>query len=158
MRKQLDSFWSWGDERYTGIVLGNFFWVTYHSGYERNRRITNEKNRAFGYVADCHGSTMVHCVRSKGYLDPIAILGVFMLTFCLAVLFCWLSFFSHDIPDMKQVILTMPFVISIVCTIFGAIISYIQTGMTERGIYGRYVLMALLHHPEDPQNHIEDYE
>lgn len=159
MRRQLGSFSSWGDERFTGIIVGNFFWVTYHSGYEWNRKFTNEKNRAYGFVRDCHGSTMVHCIRTKGYLDPISMVAMFAFLFCIWCGIGWFVFLTRNLMDyMKEILLPLSVIGSFFGTLIASISSYIYTGITERGIYGRYVLMALLHHPEDPDNHVKDYD
>ena len=43
LRSNLGPWYAFGDERLTGFVIGKFFSVVYHSGYEWNRRATNEK-------------------------------------------------------------------------------------------------------------------
>ena len=57
-------------EHVSGIVIGPFFSVAYHSPYEWNRRITSECNRAWGYVQEIDGKTTVGFVRGKGLLTP----------------------------------------------------------------------------------------
>ena len=57
-------------ERVTGIVLGRFFSVAYHSPWEWNRRITSECNRAIGYVKGTGEGTEIHFIRSRGLLSP----------------------------------------------------------------------------------------
>ena len=158
MRRQLGSFTSFGDPRFTGIILGNFFWITYHSGYEWNRRITNEKNRAFGFVKDWHGSTMTYCVRTKGFLDPVVIPFMFALLFCVSYLIVWFVSSTRQVSGMSEILLPMSLIFAAVYTLIVAVATYIRAGITERGNYGRYMLMALLHHPEDPENHLEEYD
>lgn len=155
MRRQLGSFSSWGDERYTAIILGSFFWVTYHSGYEWNRRITNEKNRALGFVRDSYGGCTVHCFCTRGYLDIVSGLAMFAISFGLCWFLTW--FMSLSDPVLNEMLLFLPLIESVFATLVTAVTSFVHTGMTERGCWGRLMLLALLHHPEDPENNIEEY-
>ena len=50
MKEQMSGFTEFGIERFTGTIIGGFFSITYHSGHEFNRRITNEKHRAIGFA------------------------------------------------------------------------------------------------------------
>lgn len=156
MRQRMDSLLNMGDERYTGIIVGSFFWVTYHSGYEWNRKITNEKNRAFGFVHDDSTGCCVRCVCTKGYLDPFAMIPLFTFLLILTSLVGSLTMLDNG-GDFRDEFLAFTLGFSAVYTLIFAVASFIQVSMTERGCQGKSYLMALLHHPEDPYNHIYDY-
>lgn len=158
MKSRMGSFWKWGDERFTGFFLGNFFYVTYHSGYEWNRRITNEKNRAMGFILDRHGSTSVHFIRTRGYGDPFSVISLFLLFFAVCAAMIWFMNLYDKIYYFHEIWLPFALGVSIFETLLIAVSSVFRDGITERGIWGRYMLMALLHHPEDPENHIEQYD
>ena len=158
IRNNLGSYSDFGSERYTGIVLGRFFWVTYHSGYEWNRRITNEKNRAWGYVKDTNHGCRVCGFRTLGLLDPLMILLILVLYSAVAAICVYLrfveEFWSPD--EIKTLAVTMAVVVA-VATAFVALYSGFVTMVTERGQMGKSYLLALLHHPDDPYNHLNEY-
>ena len=58
------------DERVTGMVLGRFFSVAHYQGYEWNRKITSECNRAWGFVREVDGELEICFFRGKGLLAP----------------------------------------------------------------------------------------
>lgn len=158
VKSRMDSFWKWGDERFTGFFLGNFFYVTYHSGYEWNRRVTNEKNRAMGFIDDRCGGTVVRFWRTRGYADPFSILSMFLLCFVGVSVMFWFMGISDGHRYFYDLMLPLALGVSVTETLLSALITSWKHGITERGIWGRYMLMSLLHHPEDPENHVEEYD
>ena len=79
LREQLDSWFAFGQSRFTGIVLGNFLYITSHAGYEWNCKITNQKSRAIGFVTDYGGDCKVSVITTRGYLDPVSMLLWYLL-------------------------------------------------------------------------------
>lgn len=86
MKQQMGRFTDFGIERLTGVVIGKFFSVTYHSGHEFNRRITNEKHRAIGFVKPCEDGTEVLCIRLAGMTNPLSLIGLFSFCFLICLL------------------------------------------------------------------------
>ena len=136
IRNHLSSFSDFGMERYTGIIIGRLFWVTYHSGYEWNRKITGEINRAWGFVREKDGATEVRFIRGKGLLAPswmlfITILGVLTLCF--------------NIGEMMTEYWPACFAISLVVGVTTAI----QASFTENGIAGEGEITRFLRDPKE---------
>lgn len=139
MKSHMESFTDFGVQRYTGIFVGRFFSVTHHSGHEWNRRITNEKQRAIGFVAkDAEGCT-VHCIRLAGYTNPISLI---VLTLLYSLAFC----VQEQGFDLLLKVWWMP----VVCTLLTAVISAAASCWTERGEEGARMINALLIDPVDP--------
>ena len=123
------------DERVCGTVLGPFFSVAYHSPHEWNRKITDEVNRAWGYVRQTNGTTQIYFIRGKGNLSPFWI--------AVYALICYIMFlfsFGHE-AVFPWVSLALSLVICII-TAFGSLI-------TEAGAAGFHEVTRLLQHPED---------
>ena len=77
------SILEFGEERFYGFLWKNFFYVTYASGHEWNRRITNEKNRAVGLAIDKGQETHLYYLHFRGSADPISVLIGFAMTWLL---------------------------------------------------------------------------
>ena len=88
IKERLGSYFAWGTERFTGWFLGRFFYVTHHAGYEWNRRITNQKNAAFGYVRKTEHGSDVRCFLFQGVLCPQYLLP-YLLIFGIYLLVTW---------------------------------------------------------------------
>ena len=123
------------DERVCGTVLGSFFSIAYHSPHEWNRKITDEVNRAWGFVKQADGKTQVYFIRGKGNLSPF--------WFVIYALFCYLMLLvnlDHD-PVLVWV--------SLGISLFMCIVTAFQSSITEAGAAGFHEVTRLLQHPED---------
>ena len=152
------SFWDFGSERFTSVILGRFFWVTYHSGFEWDRKITNPKNRAWGFVKNTKEGCRVYGFRTMGFLDPLMFFLVLLLYSAVAAACIYFRFSElyWDDDSLRSVILTMALFV-VVMSVIVAVSSAIMTSVSERGQLGRKYLLALLHDPDDPYNHINEY-
>ena len=70
MKDQMGSRLALGAERFTGYFIGKLFCVTYHCGYEYDRRFSNPINSALGYVKESEDGCEVRFVKLKGILNP----------------------------------------------------------------------------------------
>lgn len=139
MKQQMGSFSAFGTERLTGIIIGRFFSITYHSGHEFNRRITNEKHRAIGFARPCEDGTKVSCIRLAGMTNPLSLIGLF--GFCLLI--CFLRG-GLELALMPEMLLANAAVTSI-----AALITAFTSSITERGKEGSRMLTAFLMDPVD---------
>lgn len=139
MKQQMGSFTAFGTERLTGIIVGRFFSITYHSGHEFNRRITNEKHRAIGFARPCEEGTKVSCIRLAGLTNPLSLIALFSLFFIVCL-----------IRDGLEVAL-MPelLMIDVALTLIVALITAFTDSITERGQEGSKMLTAFLMDPVD---------
>ncbi len=80
MKDRMAGHLEFGNERFTGFFFGSFFSVTYHSGYEWNRRISNQKNTAIGFVRKDANGCSVSFICLKGLLAPAQFLRAFLLS------------------------------------------------------------------------------
>lgn len=135
----MSSFADFGSERFTGIIIGSFFSVTHHSGYEFNRRVTNEKHRAIGFARPCGDGTEICCIRLAGMTNPLSLIGLF-------ILFCFISLLRAGI---EYVPIPHVLIISAVATVLTALISAICDSLTARGQEGSKILTAFLKNPTD---------
>ena len=138
MKDQMSSLTDFGMERLTGLIIGPFFSVTYHSGHVINRRITNEKHRAIGFVKPCEEGTQISCVRLAGMTNPISLIVIFAswLLCCLLV--------EPGLAFLPGVLWT-----GIVLTAFLAAYTAFTHSITERGQLGSKMLTAFLIDPEN---------
>lgn len=85
LKSRMDRHFELGVERCTGFFLGSLICVTYHSGWEWNRRIRNQKNTALGIVRNTETGCEVRYINLKGLLAPQYLLGllVFLVLSCL---------------------------------------------------------------------------
>lgn len=139
MKEQMSGFTEFGIERFTGTIIGGFFSITYHSGHEFNRRITNEKHRAIGFAKPHEGGTRISCVRLAGMTNPLSLLGIFSFGFLIFLLRGGI-----EIALMPQVL-----IINLAITVVVALITAITDSVTERGQEGSKMLTAFLIDPID---------
>ena len=139
MKEHMSGFLEFGMERFTGIFIGRFFSVTYHSGHEFNRRITNEKHRAIGFVRPRENGTEITCIRLAGLTNPLSLIVLYS--------FCFLMFLLAGGMEMAQ----MPLVWWICAgwTLAVALGTAFTDSITERGQEGSRVLTAFLIDPID---------
>ena len=136
LKANLGSIFSFGEERVAGTVIWRFFSITSHAGYEWNRRITNEKQRAIGFAKPDGEGTKIYCIRLAGLTNPISLAALFL--FCMAISLVKMEGLS--VAALQ---------ISLVTTVLTAIISAIGDSWTERGMEAYHTLTAYLTDPAD---------
>ena len=141
------NYFCFGEERFTGFVIGGFFSIAYHSGYEWNRRITNEKNRAIGFVRKNGAGCKVYAVRLRGYTNPLSIIILFAVFLAILTLrqgnyaSGWERWFN---PTNIW--------FALLGTGISVGISAAAAFTTERGQRGWAMVTSLLHCPDDYLN------
>ena len=137
MKEHMSGFTEFGIERFTGIILGRFFSITYHSGHEFNRRITNEKHHAIGFARPSGDGTQIFCIRLAGMTKPLSIITMYGLLVFMVLLIEGAQFaFS---PAMLT--------INAVLTAMVALGTAFADSITERGQEGSKMLTAFLIDP-----------
>lgn len=137
MKGSLEDMFAFGEERFIGTIIGPFFSVTYCSGHEFNRKITNEKSRAIGFVREIDGQTEVFCVRLKGLTNPVSL--------CLLYALCIIMFALVDISALAEPAVWWG---SLVATGMIGLITAVQDSLTEQGQRGSETLTRILLNPE----------
>lgn len=137
LKNNLDGIFEFGEERVAGTVIWRFFSITSHAGYEWNRRITNEKQRAVGFAKPDGDGTKIYCIRLAGLTNPISLVALFLL--CMVISLFKIEGFS--VAALQ---------ISLLTTVITAIISAIGDSWTERGHEAYRTLTAYL---VDPKNY-----
>lgn len=137
LKNNLDGIFEFGEERVAGTVIWRFFSITSHAGYEWNRRITNEKQRAVGFAKPDGDGTKIYCIRLAGLTNPISLVALFLL--CMVISLFKMEGFS--VAALQ---------ISLLTTVITAIISAIGDSWTERGHEAYRTLTAYL---VDPKNY-----
>lgn len=135
LRQQMGSWFDFGQSRFTGLIIGNFFYITNHSQYEWDRRYNNPKCRATGFVTKCGDETLVHTITTYGDFDLISMIKWLPLTFLIVC--------------TKRISLPMPQAIGLAFAIsaLACTIVSIGTWFTERGHDNMYELRKLLENP-----------
>lgn len=146
LRSRLGSFLSIGTERFTGVAFGRFFSITHHAGYEFNRRITNERNNAIGYIKKTPDGVQVRYWRTKGITTPQALLLWIPIMFLLSLLLC----LENGIYESWVAVLS-----TFGLTLFVSAVSAFCDSLTERGKHGEMEVYALLYDPSDPLAYLD---
>lgn len=120
--------------------------MAYHSGWEWNRKVSNEKNRAIGYVKDTAEGTEVRFLRLYGYSNPLSLAILFLIGFFAGLL----ALSGAEYHREMNAKLIFGAQCGACVMVFSTLESVIASCVTERGQYGRKVLMAYLNNPEDP--------
>lgn len=136
LRHQMESWFAFGQRRFTGIVSGNFFCITSHSGFEWNRRYTSHKNRAIGFVKESGEGSEVSVILTAGFMDPVSILLLYGL-----YVFCIAFQGGRITPNPTE------HIFAIILALATAFISYIADSFTQRGRESLADLLTLLHNP-----------
>lgn len=123
-------------ERVTGVTIGQFFSVAYYCPYEWNRRITNECNRAIGYVKEVDGESEIHFIRSAGMLSPLWLLF-------------WTTVFSVFYYVKLEEISFFSVVLCAVIAFVLCVVTAFIDSMTEEGVQGAGVITSLLQKPDE---------
>ena len=80
LRQQMGSWSDFGQGRFTGLILGNFFYITSHSNIEFHYgKIFIVKSRAIGFVTNCNGEAKVRVITLYGGIDPLSLLRNFVI-------------------------------------------------------------------------------
>ena len=150
VKEQMSGHFELGAERFTGFFLGPCFHVTHHAGHEWNRRYTNEKNAAVGYVRKTEDGCELRFILFKGFLCP----AQFLFWQCLFVLPYFFIFLLNEVtaPDLLWPTL------GICCgflTLFLATATFFES-LTERSEEGRRILLAFLIDPNDPFSYLNN--
>lgn len=137
MKGSLESRFDFHSERIVGTVIGPFFSVVHCAGYEWNRRITDEKNRAIGFVRTRDTGTQVCFVHLTGMTNPLSLIGMYAL--CIAM-FAIFDFSILSVPGA--------WIGCLIATAIAAAVTAVSDSLTERGQKGYETLMKFLKHPE----------
>lgn len=136
LKHGMDSHFQFLMERATGFFIGPLFCVTYHSGWEWNRRITNEKNTAIGFVRTKGDGCQVSFINIKGWLAPHYFIW-YWLASCLMI-----ALYGVD----PELILTAALImLPITAAVLG--IDAMFQSMTERSDEGERELISILWDP-----------
>ena len=136
LKSGMDSPFALWSERATGFFLGPFFCVTYHSGWEWNRRITNEKNTALGIIRNEGEGCKISFVNIKGLLAPHYLLLLWVLLASSMII-------SSQDPSLHPMLLLL----SIPFTLVIAAVSALFESLTERSEEGQRELISILWDP-----------
>lgn len=142
MRCHMSAHSEFGVERFTGFFAGRFFYVTRHSRFEWNRKFTNQKNAALGYVKKTENGCQVRFIRFRGMLCPMIFLP--LLLFCLAaslLIFAW---------DGLSEYYSIALLLAIICIAVYAPLETLFECMTAESEKGRRILLSFLKDPADP--------
>ncbi len=146
MKKRMDRHFSFGSVRFTGFFSGPFFTVTRHCGFQWNRRISNEKISAIGFVKETDSGCQIRCVQIYGLLAPTQ----FLFTFCWLYLIYLLVFAFKGFAGLEPG--TVLGIIALLCfatTLLAALISLLTDRITDAAQLGERDLMALLLAPDE---------
>ncbi len=130
-------------ERFTGFFFGNVFTVTHHSGHEWNRRISNVKNTALGYVRETEDGCEVKFIRLKGFLAPTQFLQMLILSL----------FLNLFVPLADGATMDLfPFfpLLGIALTVVIAPLEALMECMTKASWEGERYLLSLMMDPMEP--------
>ena len=137
MKGSLESRFAFQDERIVGTVIGPFFSVAHCAGHEFNRRITDEKNRAMGFVRTRGAKTEVCFVHTTGMTNPLSLVTMYVL--------CIVMFAVAEVSILSE---PAVWIGSLVATGITAVVTAVSDSVTERGIAGYQTLIRFLEHPE----------
>lgn len=138
VKSNMSSSLELGQERFTGFFLGRLFYVTYHSGYEYDRRLNNPKNAALGYVKETSTGCDVRFLTFRGAMCPLVFLPLLLCMLACSIVI--------GAPDNIQ----MSSIIALIVTVLYAPIEALIEFMNERAEEGHKTLLSMLIDPTDP--------
>lgn len=150
VKDRIDPDNNFGTERFTGLFLGSFFYVTHHSDYEHDRQYKIVTNTAMGYIRKDENGSEIRFLTAKGLLRPIPFL---------LILGCLLVVLIIGVMQYGTFHFWPLFGLSAAITLLVGGFETLMESMTERSREGRKVLLAFLLDPADPfsyLNHSED--
>lgn len=141
VRSRLENYRNFWDERYTGRFIGPVFYITHHSYWEWNRRITGEMNNAIGFIKKTESGCTVHFIHTTGILNPFHLILFFLIFMIVGV------FNFQDVPLDKGEALGIQLLISFTALIITSLITAISDALTENGLRGETCLYELMMDP-----------
>ena len=139
MKERMGSRFAIGSDRFTGIFIGRFFYVTHHAGYEWNRRYTCQSNTAWGYIKKIETGCEIRFHKAKGYLCPHLFIFYLLLVSVAFGKDLWMQ--RHHAPM---------YTFFMVCFLaLGPFIITAFESMTQGSIDGEKSLLGLLYDPTD---------
>ena len=138
LKERMGSHFAIGSERFTGIFMGKLFYVTHHAGYEWNRRITNQKNAALGFIKTTESGSEIRFLLFQSVLCPQYLI--------LYLLICG-GYAVGTWPVMK--VSTLLIAIEILILIGIPLLIAFFESLTEGSVEGRKSLLGLLTDPAD---------
>ncbi len=140
LRRCFSSPFAFYDERVTGMVLGSFFAVAHYQGYEWNRKITDECNRAYGFVKEREGQLEICYFCWKGLLSPgwIAVYTIL----------CRVIFLFFEIENQEP-LGDVAWIVSVILSLVVGAATAIGHSLTESGALGAEEVKKLLTDPEN---------
>lgn len=141
VRSRLENYRNFWDERYTGRFIGPVFYITHHSYWEWNRRITGEMNNAIGFIKKTESGCTVHFIHTTGILNPFHLILFFLIFMIVGV------FNFQDVPLDKGEVLGIQLLISFTALIITSLITAISDALTENGLRGENCLYELMMDP-----------
>lgn len=148
LKGAMSSHTDFGVERFTGFFLGSCFYVTHHAGFEWNRKYTNQKNAAMGYVKQTENGCEVRFLRFRGMLCPMIFLPYFLILEAIVVMY-----FLSGQAAQDGIVAPVLYTLVIVAL---ALIETFFEGLYEESGTGRRMLLSLLHAPSDPYDDFPD--
>lgn len=143
LRNRIDNSFSFGETHVSGFVLGKVFSVTYHSGYEYDRRYGNPKNSAIGYVRQTEDGCEARFLHTTGLLYPFGYLFAVLYTIAIYVFYAIINYAPEllSFPLLAGFGLLLPIVI-IAIQAFGE-------SFTDRSMDGAATLLCLMQDPKE---------
>lgn len=148
LKEAMSPHTDFGVERFTGFFLGSCFYVTHHADFEWNRKYTNQKNAAIGYVKQTENGCEVRFLRFRGMLCPMIFLPYFLILEAIAVMY----FLSGQ---AAQDGIVAPVLYPLVIVALPLIETFFES-LTEESETGRRMLLSLLCNPSDPYDNFPD--
>ena len=142
LKNRRGSFLAFGGQRFTGFVIGRFFSITHHAGFEWNRRYTNERNSAVGFVQKTEYGSCVRYIPLKGSTTPQALLFSYLIFLATGFLY----------PNLEFRIIAS---VSLGMTALMALSSAIVDSLTENGQRGEMEIFGLMYDPANPLAYLE---
>lgn len=152
LRERMSPWSDFGLSRFTGLILGSFFYITNHSQFEWDRRNGSPKCRAIGFVTKSGDETQVWAICTYGDIDPITMVRNFLIWFLLVFFILTVETLgpvSGNIIDLFSSILTnpQPYLCGAAFTVLVGLGTAIGCWWTERGRENMYELRILLENP-----------
>ena len=144
LQENMGGHYDFGSDRFTGFFIGSCFYVTHHAGYEWNRRYSNQKNAAMGYVKETEEGCVVRFIRFRGAMCPL----VFIPLFLSLGLILTISAVLNGITGIAAILL--PWILAFATSAVTAPITAFIESLTQQGEEGRRALLSMLLNPSDP--------
>lgn len=152
MKDMMSAHAEFGVERFTGFFLGPWFYVTHHSAYQWNRKISSQKNAALGRVKQTESGCKIHFLRFRGPLCPLVALSLLLAGFAVAVVSSAYVGLVEEL-GIRDSLLVCLAVVGISLALILPIATLFEC-MTEESEDGRRMLLSLLHDPVHPYENL----